>query len=380
MNNMFFANQSQNQKQEYEEFLKVVGCLSNLYSDSEVPYLYYRIAEKVFCRAFNAEDLSRSDVSADAKKDNLGIGLKTFLTGNNKSFQKVAEFNSDRSLYANLAPESMVKTISELRNARIQFTENNHGLSQSIYHCVVRDKGKFKIFEEFMDKVDISNINIVKENNKSIIFNDGKNDYSFLISKSTLTKRFVTDTVSYEFDVDILKDPLFELHKLIYKENPLLGINSRIKKTVYLPLYGRNKVVYEKSGLNQWNAKGRARHPNEVYIPIPVDIHKNYPSFFPGRDTQFSLILPNGNTMKSKVCQDNSKALMSSSNRELGQWILRDVLNLKENELLTYNKLQILGIDSIRIDKIDEQEFEINFAKIGSYEYFKNKLRPLRNS
>ncbi len=69
---------------------------------------------------------------------------------------------------------------------------------------------------------------------------------------------------------------------------------------------------------------------------------------------------------KSKVCQDNSKALMSFSNRELGQWILRDVLNLKENELLTYNKLQILGIDSVRIDKIDEQEFEINFSKIGT--------------
>lgn len=375
MNNMFFANQSQNQKQEYEEFLKVVGCLSNLYSDSEVPYLYYRIAEKVFCRAFNAEDLSRSDVSADAKKDNLGIGLKTFLTGNNKSFQKVAEFNSDRSLYANSDPESMVKTISELRNARIQFTENNHGLNKSIYHCVVRDKGKFKIFEESMDKVDINNINIVKENNKSIIFNDGRNDYSFLISKSTLTKRFVTDVVSYEFDVDILKDPLFELHKLIYKENLLLGIDSRIKETVYLPLYGRNKVVYEKSGLNQWNAEGRARHPSEVYIPIPVDIHKNHPSLFPDRDTPFSLILPNGNIMKSKVCQDNSKALMSFSNRELGQWILRDVLNLKENELLTYNKLQILGIDSVRIDKIDEQKFEINFAKIGSYEDFKNKFK-----
>ena len=131
----------------------------------------------------------------------------------------------------------------------------------------------------------------------------------------------------------------------------------------------------KKSGLNQWNAEGRARHPNEAYIPIPVDIHKNHPSFFPDRDTLFSLILPNGHTMKSKVCQDNSKALMSFSNRELGQWILRDVLNLKENKLLTYDKLQILGIDSVRIDKIDEQEFEINFAKIGSYEDFKNKFK-----
>ncbi len=63
---------------------------------------------------------------------------------------------------------------------------------------------------------------------------------------------------------------------------------------------------------------------------------------------------------------------MSYSNQELGQWILRDVLRLKEGELLTYERLHILGIDSVRIDKIDNANFEINFAGIGSYEQFKN--------
>jgi restriction endonuclease len=70
---MFFDHQIQNQRQEYLSFLKTVGGLSNLFSDSNVPYLYYRIAEKIFCRAFDAEDLSRSDVSVDAKKGRLGI-------------------------------------------------------------------------------------------------------------------------------------------------------------------------------------------------------------------------------------------------------------------------------------------------------------------
>ncbi|RLA06110.1 MAG: hypothetical protein DRQ51_10305 [Gammaproteobacteria bacterium] len=127
-----------------------------------------------------------------------------------------------------------------------------------------------------------------------------------------------------------------------------------------------------KNTLNQWNASGRDRHPNEVYIPIPAIIHKNYPGFFPDRDTAFSLKLPNDKEMKTKVCQDNSKALMSYSNKELGKWILRDVLNLKETELLTYERLQILGIDSVRIDKINNLQFEINFSKIGSYESFLN--------
>ncbi len=75
---MFFSSQKKEQQKEYEELLKTVGCLSSLFSDSETPYLYYRAAERIFCQAFEAEDLSRSDVSADAKMDSLGIGLKLF--------------------------------------------------------------------------------------------------------------------------------------------------------------------------------------------------------------------------------------------------------------------------------------------------------------
>ena len=75
---MFFDSQPEASRKNYERFLKITGSLSNLFSDSRVPYLYYRVAEKIFCKAFSAEDLSRSDVSADAKKESLGIGLKTF--------------------------------------------------------------------------------------------------------------------------------------------------------------------------------------------------------------------------------------------------------------------------------------------------------------
>ncbi len=367
---MFFNNQIAKQKKKYQSFLKIAGCISNLFSDSNIPYLYYRVAEKIFCRAFEAEDLSRSDVSADAKKNALGIGLKTFLQGNNKSFQKIAEFNSDRLLYANLESKQLVAKISELRNKRIEFTRNTYELQNSIYHCIIRDFGKFKIFEEPMDKVDIHNIRNVKSNKSSITFNDEKNEYSFLLAKSTLTKRFITKPIIYEFDVEILKDPLLELKNILYQKDLLLETENRIKQTIYLPLYGRGSTVFEKSGLNQWNAGGRVRDPNEVYIPIPAEIYKNFKDFFPNRDTPFNLKLPNGKIMQSKICQDGGKALMSYSNRELGHWILRSILKLKEGELLTYEKLQEIGIDSVSINKINNLEFEINFTKIGSYEKF----------
>ncbi len=371
---MFFESQSPKQKTEYQDFLKIAWCLSNLFSDSDIPYLYYRIAEKVFCRAFEAEDLSRSDVSADAKKGNLWIGLKTFLAGNHKTFQKVAEFNSDKSLYEWLEPKELVKRISELRNERIEFTKNVHGLETSIYHCVIREKGRFLIYEESMDKIDLAKIKDVKVNSWSISFSDWGHDYSFLTSKSTLTKRFLTNPIIFDFPVEILENPLEELNKLLVKGWLVFEKEVVIKETIYLPLYGSNQLVFEKSGLNQWNAWGRKRDPNEVYVPIPAEIHKSFPTFFPNRETSFNLKLPNWQIMRSKVCQDWGKALMSYSNKELWQWILRDVLKLNEWELLNYEKLQHLGIDSVRIDKISDEDFEINFSASWSYEDFKNNF------
>jgi len=49
-------------------------------------------------------------------------------------------------------------------------------------------------------------------------------------------------------------------------------------------------------------------------------------------------------------------------------------LNLKEGELVNYEKLQTIGIDSVRIDKISDDQFEINFSATGSYNDFKENL------
>ena len=367
---MFFNQQTQQSKDDYEKFLKVVGSLSNLFSESNIPYLYYRVAEKLFCKAFNSEDLSRSDVSIDTKKDNLGIGLKTFLAGNYKTLQKITEFGTnDRKLYENLSLNKKILKIAELRNERVSFTHRIYNIENSIYHCVLRSENCFTIFEENMNLINIDNIKNIKENKGSISFNDGLDEYSFLISKNTLTKRFDATNYLHKFDVKVLENPLDFLIDAISSTQSIYSHNN-VLETIYLPLYGKNHFVYENSGLNQWNAKGRKRNYNEVYIPIPAIIHKKYPTFFPNREIAFELKLPNGKTIKSKICQDGGKALMSYSNRELGNWILRDVLKLEEGKLLTYEKLQILGIDSVRIDKLNDEIYEINFAKNGSYDNF----------
>ena len=147
--------------------------------------------------------------------------------------------------------------------------------------------------------------------------------------------------------------------------------NNHLSTQVILPLYGSNKTVYSKSGLNQWNAGGRMRHPNEIYIPIPAKIHRLFPNFFPSRDKLFSLTFPDGEIVEASVCQQGSKALMTKSNKKLGKLILRDGLQVEsEDELATFEKLQFLGVDSVRIQKIDNLHFELDFSRCGSYELF----------
>ena len=178
-----------------------------------------------------------------------------------------------------------------------------------------------------------------------------------------------------EVSVRILEDPFDQIEKLI-TEAGMSFSPIKVQPHVFLPLYstrGGKKNVPEKSGLNQWNASGRPRDPNEIYIPIPAWIHRKFESFFPPRDQVFELTLPSRATMRAKVCQDNSKALMSNPNSALGQWLLRDVLNLGERELLTYDKLQKIGLDTVVIYKTDNETYDIDFTRIGSYEKFLNE-------
>lgn len=151
---------------------------------------------------------------------------------------------------------------------------------------------------------------------------------------------------------------------------------------VILPLYtikNNIKIVQEKSALNQWNASGRKRDPNEVYIPIPALIRNHFKNFFPERDTPFILKTPLGEILNAKVCQDNNKALMTNPNKALSKWLLRDVLKLKEFELASINKLEFLGIDSVIVYKEKEGEYSIDIQSWGSYEKFIENFKTDEN-
>lgn len=358
---MQIINYDKSKFEDYKNNLKLIGSLSLLFSESDDPWLDYRVPENLYCECFGATNLARSCVTADAKLNNIGIGIKTFTEGNKKTWQKIAEFNKARKSYSDLEGLEKIKKIAELRNDRIESTMSTYGLSKMIYHCVIRNKKGFHFYEEPMDKIDISNIKIINTSDTSLIFTDGLHEYNFNISKSVLLKRFNTDEYFDSVFVKVATNPFEVLRK---------GIDSLVTITedeiAVIPLYSEKngvKLVYPKSGLNQWNAGGRCRNIDEVYIPFNKKIREKYKDFFPSRDTSFNVLLPNGKEMSMKLCQDNGKALMSNPNSELGAWLLREVLRLEENEILTYDKLAEIGIEDVVFEKFDDNNYKLDFRK-----------------
>lgn len=396
---MFYDKQPIENQEKYKQMLTIMGQLSNLFSESDCPYLAYRAHENIFCKYLEAVNLARSDCSADAKKDEIGIGLKTWI---GKNDQKVAEFGKLKKNYSNLTGIELVKKIAEYRNERIRVTKKLHGIKEMIYHVVKRVPNSMQILECAFDYIDIEKIKLIKNrgNENNTYFTDGKHTYHFSISKNTLYMIFDDLELLDSFEVSILEDPyqlLMELSENMSKKNdiyiPEININIEWQKTqldkeilnkpvLCLPLYSRKgkkkeKIVEEKSGLNQWNAGGRKRNANELYIPYLKEDRERSIDFFPPRNIPFTLRLPDGTKISAKVCQEADKnnpkigkSIMSNPNKVLGKWLLRDVFELEEGTLVTYEMLEKFGVDSVIFVKNEELDYSVDFAEIGTYEKF----------
>lgn len=159
--------------------------------------------------------------------------------------------------------------------------------------------------------------------------------------------------------------------------------------TIYLPLYSdRDNTVYPQSGLNAWN--GASKNPltndprprDEVYIPIPIWIHRTFPTFFgfnaldPNQQDAsingFCLHSPVGN-WDAIITQENSKALETNPQSALGHWLLRDVLELPYDTVLTMDMLNEKETDSVEITKIDSG-FRIDIAPFNAFRNWKATL------
>jgi len=283
-------------------------------------------------------------------------------------------------------------------------------LSKSVYHCLIRIPGGAVVHEEQYSLVDDSNLSPLNARggpaddwtfpDGKIHFTDGHSRYSYSISKNVLMKQFKFSRTSNFIRLEINPDPLALLDALVGRSLLVLPGGSSLppfsldiddeedddvpgRDYVVLPLYSpAGREVHAKSGINQWNAGGRARKFGEAYVPVPALVHKKAPGFFPPQDRHFVLELPDGfRVHRAKICQQGGKALMTESNIELGRWLISVVdpsvsssdfgqVPKARHRPYTYRDLVAIGSDSVIVRRGKRGAFKIEFAPLGAYEAF----------
>lgn len=419
---------SKEEREKYIKFLQVYGALTNLFRQKHgnlIPYLDSKFQETIYAKVFNSENVDIGNTPHDILSvfgdERIGIGLKTWMNSR-PSFQKVMQlkrYKTEIDPYFNKSDEELAIKLSELKNERMLIDYNRLGLSKdkNIYHYVTRDEGKFVIQETLYPIVNLDNLRKFKRTNTAFAWSDGHKTYKYTYGDSQIWQYFNSDAddtlVLNQFDVNIIENPFDFLLKSYFNfiDDFKKAESSEDIVEVYLPLYSyRTKEVELKSGLNAWNAAPKNKNSsslrplNEVYIPIPLEFHKKYPDFFcpdvfeiqrrqknyagsskNKPQVRFHLQLPNGKKIPALLTQSNMKSLQSGSLTEidpntgklygqsaLGQWLLVDVLGLKERQPVTKEWLEKKGTDSVRLwrKKDDYSTINIDFAPIGSFEKF----------
>lgn len=413
-------------RENYIKYLQIYGALSNLFlqkKGASIPYLDSKFQETVYAKIFNSQNVDIGNTPHDVLSvfgdERIGIGIKTWMNSK-PSYQKVMQlkrYQEDIMQSANLSKEALALKISEIRNEKIRSDYVRLGLSEdkNIYHYVTRDKGQFIINECPYTLIDINKLNKFNLTKTAFTWSDNLRDYKFTFGDSQIWQKFDSkdSLVLDRREVKIIEDPFELLHQAydLYTGEMKEDVKQDVYE-VYLPLYSyKNQNVGVKSGLNVWNSasktKGsdRERPLNEIYIPIPIEFHHKYPDFFTKDinelirnrkehkgskkdlfNVRFKLQLPNGKQLPGSLTQEKYKGLESGSRKEkdetgqrygqsaLGQWLLIDVLGLKERQLATLEWLQKKGTDSVRLwrdrDDIDNPLIYIDFAAVGSFEAF----------
>lgn len=423
-----WAKYPKEQQEEYIQFLQVYGALTNLFRQKHgnmIPYLDSKFQETVFARVFKSENVdignTPHDILSVFGNERIGIGLKTWMN-TKPSYQKVMQLKRYQEEINPLnvfgREDELAYTIASIKNERLQSDYERLGLNAdtNIYHYITRDENRFVIQESAYPCVNLEGLCDYALSDTSFTFSDGLKKYKYTFGDSQIWQRFDAGnsdtTILRQFGVGIIDDPFEFLMKAYFDFKGKFEVETKTDVVeAYLPLYSyRSKEVEEKSGLNAWNAspknKGsQALRPlNEVYIPVPKEFHDRNPDFFvkgigrfiqPKTAIEFTIHLPNGEKIPGRLTGDNLKNFQSGSQiikkpngkrygqADLGQWLLVDVLGLKERQLVTRAWLAKRGTDSVKIwrKKDDYENIYVDFAPFGSFEAFmSNQPIPIEDN
>ena len=204
---------------EYFRLLELMASLSNIFSDNVIPFLHYRVTENLFCKYYNAENLSRSDTAYDAKSKNYGIGIKTFQLAKGTSVEKIAEFNAISSFLKKYKGKDLAYQVAKARNERMELGQRLYAIDEGCYHIIGRVQKGLTVFNSDYPLINLNSICNVKDTGHALQFEDNANFYSFNYSKSTLVKRFEVPADRVDISVSIIQDPYELLKQLLLTED-----------------------------------------------------------------------------------------------------------------------------------------------------------------
>lgn len=118
--------------------------------------------------------------------------------------------------------------------------------------------------------------------------------------------------------------------------------------------------VPERSGLNWGQRPEAGREPNQAYIPIPADVQRS--NFFPERGIPFIVYTDDGYILDCVRAQDNGKALHTYMNNSTLGLYFRRRLGVPEGEMVTLNNLDEYGRRDVRVCKIDDENYFLDFS------------------
>ncbi len=196
----------------------------------------------------------------------------------------------------------------------------------------------------------------------------------------------------YKEEIDFKKNNLKDLlYDFLMK--PASNFNEKMEKVDLREKIKKIAIEMKNENLLKDINKLIYRPMKEMYIPIPNSkkFHNEHPDFFgkrigtfeidkitgketsklalPCEERKFNLIFePSGDSIMSYITQDNGKAIQSFKKQSyLGKWILKKVFQLKEYEPLTSQKLEEIGINGIRLYKMENSDdIHLQFIWIDS--------------
>ena len=307
------------ERKEYKKMILAFASLTEIFAQKAesdehiVPIINSKYQETIFQKAFqaSAEDIGNTSydaairqVRADGSIKKYLIGIKTF--GYGSGAQKIAQFKAMQGDWLDILTEikqnakghskeeideinaplylKLATTIAELRNERIQSSEENlKGFSisedeienkdevEAVYHVLMpagkKETPAIYVGEMSYEKIDIPNIKILgctsPRNPTNFDFTDGSHTYRFTSADSQLLMNFHnTDIVQEKWDVKYA--------------DKAYSIFSNIAKMVYPEIAAEENAIV--AGKNAIAAEKNAEYQIKSSLP---EIEESYSWYIP---------------------------------------------------------------------------------------------------